>query len=133
MIVGTARYPAFREAEQLHTAIGTPNELLVDGPAVIGSTGSQQGISVLHWLNLPVVGVASTIDIERAETETAIGVNTTLRTTMDRIDKPKPTATSHRRSRCDVALLAAIATGLEQAVIPQREITADAIAVDVPQ
>jgi 6-phosphofructokinase 1 len=139
-ILGTVRCPTFREVEQQRAAIATLDELHVDGLMVIGGNGSQQGSLALHRLGLPTIGIASTIDNDLAETETTIGVDTALNTAMECIDKLKTTATSHHRAFIVevmgrrsgyLALMAGIATGAELAVVPEREITAEAIAEDV--
>ena len=112
----------------------------MDGLLVIGGNGSQQGALALHQLGLPVVGIASTIDNDLAETETTIGVDTALNTAVECIDKLKTTATSHHRAFIIevmgrksgyLALMSAIATGAESALVPEREIAAEAIAKDV--
>ena len=54
---------------------------------MIGGNGSQQGTLALHRLGFPVAGVASTIDNDLAETETTIGVDTALNTSIGYIDR----------------------------------------------
>jgi 6-phosphofructokinase 1 len=74
------------------------------------------------------------------ETEITIGFETALNTATSYIDRLKDTATSHHRAFIVevmgrksgyLALLSAITTGAELAVVPEREVTLEAIAEDV--
>jgi 6-phosphofructokinase 1 len=107
---------------------------------VIGGNGSQQGTLALHRLGFPAVGVGSTIDNDLAETETTIGVDTALNTAAGYIDRLKDTASSHHRAFVVevmgrdsgyLALMSAIATGAELAVVREREVECEAVAEDV--
>src|SRR5438093_8614554 len=113
---------------------------MVDGLIVIGGNGSQQGTLALHRLGFPAMGVASTIDNDLAETETTIGVDTALNTAIYYIDCLKDTATSHHRAFIIevmgrgsgyLAVMTAIATGAELAVVPEYNIDPETVAQDL--
>jgi len=139
-ILGTARCLDFMSHETQLRALAELERQAVDALVVVGGSGSQQGSLALHSLGFPVVGVASTIDNDLPETEITIGFDTALNTATSYIDRLKDTATSHHRAfivevmgRASgyLALLTAIATGAELAIVPEREIALSAIADDV--
>src|SRR5438105_2303390 len=83
----SARCPAFHLPATQQQAIRHLEEAQIDGLIVIGGNGSQQGTLALHRLGFPVVGIASTIDNDLAETETTIGTDTALNTAITYIDR----------------------------------------------
>jgi len=139
-MLGSMRHVAFRdEATQLQ-ALHHLRQQDIDGLIVIGGNGSQQGSLALHRLGFPVVGIASTIDNDLAETETSIGVDTALNTAMAYIDRLKDTATSHHRAFIVelmgrdsgyLAVMTAIATGAESVVVPEFDTPPEEIIEDV--
>ncbi len=139
-ILGSARCPSFQTLEVQRQALSHLQTAGIDGLIVIGGNGSQQGTLALHRLGFPVAGVASTIDNDLAETEATIGVDTALNTSIEYIDRLKDTASSHHRAFIVevmgrhsgyLALMAAIATGAELAVVPEHDITPEAIVADM--
>jgi 6-phosphofructokinase 1 len=139
-ILGTTRCLEFCTSEIQHGAIAELERRRIGALVVIGGNGSQQGSAALDALGFPVVGVASTIDNDLPDTEITIGFDTALNTAMSYIDRLKDTATSHHRAFIVevmgrksgyLALLSAIATGAELAIVPEREVTFEAIAEDV--
>lgn len=139
-LLGSARCPSFQTLEVQHQALSHLQTAGIDGLIVIGGNGSQQGTLALHRLGFPVAGVASTIDNDLAETETTIGADTALNTSIEYIDRLKDTASSHHRAFIVevmgrhsgyLALMAAIATGAELAVVPEHDITPETIVADM--
>lgn len=139
-ILGTSRCTAFRLYDAQQRALIELARHEVDALVVIGGNGSQQGALALHTLKFPVVGVSSTIDNDLPETEITIGFDTALNTAMGYIDRLKDTASSHHRAFIVevmgrdsgyLALLTAIATGSELAIVPEHEIALEEIARDV--
>ncbi len=139
-MLGSARCDDFRQRETQRRAIDTLKRQETEALVVIGGSGSQQGALALHRLGFPVVGVASTIDNDLADTEITIGFDTALNTATGYIDRLKDTASSHHRAFIVevmgrnsgyLALLTAIATGAELAIVPEHEIALEAIADDV--
>jgi len=130
----------FCTSETQQRAIAELERRRIGALVVIGGNGSQQGAAALDAQGFPVVGVASTIDNDLPETEVTIGFDSALNTATTYIDRLKDTATSHHRAFIVevmgrksgyLALLSAIATGAELAVVPEREVTLEAIAEDV--
>jgi len=139
-MLGSARCPSFHTREVQQQALSHLETAGVEGLIVIGGNGSQQGARALQQLGCPVVGVASTIDNDLAETETTIGVDTALNTAIGYIDRLKDTASSHHRAfivevmgRCSgyLALMAAMASGAELAVVPEQDMLPESIVADM--
>lgn len=139
-ILGTTRFPQFRERATQEQAAARLLEAGIEGIVVIGGNGSQQGTLALHKLGFPAVGVASTIDNDLAVTEATIGVDTALNTAVECIDRLKDTATSHQRAFLVevmgrdsgyLAVMAAIASGAELAMVPERPVDLEVVAEDI--
>ncbi|MGE5335624.1 MAG: ATP-dependent 6-phosphofructokinase [Nitrososphaerota archaeon] len=139
-ILGSTRFPQFRERATQEQGVARLLDAGIEGLAVIGGNGSQQGTLALHQLGFPVVGIASTIDNDLAVTETTIGVDTALNTAVSCIDRLKDTATSHQRASLVevmgrnsgyLAVMAAIASGAELAMAPERPVDLEVVAEDV--
>jgi 6-phosphofructokinase 1 len=127
-ILGTTRLPEFKELKHQRRALRTLNQHAVDGLVVIGGNGSLSGALALHKLGFPTIGVPGTIDNDVGGTDIAVGVDTTLNTVLDAIDKIKDTASSHQRAflievmgrDCGyLALMSGIAGGAEMILIPE--------------
>ena len=139
-ILGSTRFPQFRERATQKQAAARLRDAGIEGIAVIGGNGSQQGTLALHRLGFPAVGIASTIDNDLAVTEATIGVDTALNTAVECIDRLKDTATSHQRAFLVevmggdsgyLAMMAAIATGAELAMVPERPVDLEVVAEDI--
>jgi 6-phosphofructokinase 1 len=139
-VLHSARCPAFGLPATQHQAVRYLEEAGIEALIVIGGNGSQQGTLTLHRLGFPVVGIASTIDNDLAQTETTIGADTALNTAVAYIDKLRDTATSHHRAFIIevmgrdsgyLAVMTAIATGAEMEVVPEHRIDPETIAQDV--
>lgn len=106
----------------------------VGGLVVIGGNGSQAGsLAFARQSQIPVVGVASTIDNDLYGTEATLGVDSALHVILRAIDQLKVTASSHRRASvievmgrdCGyLALMAGVAGGAETIVVPEAEVPA---------
>src|SRR2546428_8635768 len=140
-VLHSARCPAFGLPATQHQALRYLEEAGVEALIVIGGNGSQQGTLALHRLGFPVVGIASTIDNDLAETETTIGVDTALNTAVGYIDRLRDTASSHHRAFVIevmgrdsgyLAVMTAIATGAEMAGVPEQQVGAATTAPELP-
>lgn len=127
-ILGSARSEEFKTRAGQLKAIRNLNQNDIDGLVIIGGNGSQTGAHALHSLGFPVVGVASTIDNDLYGSDITIGVDTALNIAVVAIDRLKITASSHQRAflievmgrDCGyLALMAAIAGGAEEVVLPE--------------
>jgi 6-phosphofructokinase 1 len=136
----SARCPAFHLPDTQHQALGYLEKAGIEALIVIGGNGSQQGTLALHRLGFPVMGIASTIDNDLAETETTIGVDTALNTAVGYIDRLRDTASSHHRAFVIevmgrdsgyLAVMTAIAIGAGTAVVPELRLEPETVAQEV--
>ncbi|AJE02872.1 6-phosphofructokinase [Geobacter pickeringii] len=125
----SARSPEFRTPEGQQQALAILKELGVEGLVVLGGDGSLTGALALHRLGFPVVGIPASIDNDIPYTDMAIGVDTALNNIIYSVDCIKDTASSHARAFVIevmgrnsgyLASIAAIATGAEYALVPER-------------
>lgn len=129
-ILKTARSEEFRTPEGRTKAYETLQKEQIDALIVIGGDGSFTGARLLaieH--NVTVIGVPGTIDNDLWGTDSTIGYDTALNTIMECVDKLRDTGTSHERvfvvevmgrDAGFLTLNAAIASGAEAAIIPER-------------
>jgi 6-phosphofructokinase 1 len=139
-ILGSARYPEFKNEEGRRKAVRSLHQLGLEALVVIGGNGSQTGSHELSRMGFPVVGIASTIDNDLYGSEITIGVDTALNIALEAIDRLKVTATSHERAFLVevmgrdsgyLALMAGIAGGAEEIVIPEVETDPDALTAEL--
>lgn len=132
----TSRCLEFMKEEGRAKALKTLEAHGIDGLVVVGGDGSLTGALELHKKGFPVVGVPGTIDNDLFGTEMCVGVDTCLNTIMHLVDMIRATAASHRR--CFVvevmgrgsgylAMMTAISTGAQVAVIPEFRVNMDKI------
>lgn len=128
--LGTARCPEFLDIQVRRKAIRHLNQLGIEGLVVIGGNGSLTGALALHKMGFPTFGVPASIDNDLSGTDLSVGVDTTLNTILDAIDRIKDTASSHQRAfiievmgrNCGyLALTSGIAGGAEMILVPERE------------
>lgn len=133
-ILGTARCKQFETAEGPQIAARQLSESKIDALIVIGGNGSLRGAMALHNLGVPLIGVPKTIDNDQYGTDTAIGVDTALNTIAEAVTRIKDTASSHHRAflvetmgrGCGyLALVSAITSGAEMALIPEYPATVE--------
>jgi 6-phosphofructokinase 1 len=126
----SARSPEFRTPEGQQKALANLRSLGVDGLVVLGGDGSLNGALALHRLGFPVVGIPASIDNDIPFTDMAMGVDTALNNIIYAVDCIKDTASSHARAFVIevmgrnsgyLASIAAIASGAEFALVPERE------------
>ena len=128
--LGTARCPEFKDLNVRRKAIRHMNQIGIEGLVVIGGNGSLAGALALHKMGFPAFGVPASIDNDLNGTDMSVGVDTTLNTILDAIDRIKDTASSHQRAflievmgrDCGyLALTSGIAGGAEMILVPERE------------
>lgn len=138
--LGSSACPEFVDEAVRMAARRTLRQHGVDALVVIGGDGSQAGAAALATADIPVVGIPATIDNDVYGSEPSIGVDTALNVAVTAIDRLKMTAASHRRGflvevmggRCGhLALMAGIAGGAEAIVVPEAELTPEALAREV--
>ncbi len=128
-ILYSSRFPAFKEESVRKQALDVIEDLNLDGLIVIGGEGSLKGAYALSRMGVPVVGIPASIDNDVYGTDDSIGADTALNAIVRAIDTIKDTASSHHRAFVVevmgnrsgyLALLAAVASGAEAAIIPER-------------
>ncbi|MGC9400300.1 MAG: 6-phosphofructokinase [Anaerolineae bacterium] len=128
--LGTARCPEFKDVKVRRKAIRHMNQHGIEGLVVIGGNGSLTGALKLHEMGVPTIGIPASIDNDIDKTDIAVGVDTTLNTILDAIDRIKDTAASHQRAflievmgrDCGyLALRSGLAGGAELILLPERE------------
>jgi 6-phosphofructokinase 1 len=126
----SARSQEFRTPEGQHKALENLRQLGVEGLVILGGDGSLAGALALHHLGFPVVAIPASIDNDIPYTDMALGVDTALNNIIYAVDCIKDTASSHARAFVIevmgrnsgyLASIAAIATGAEYALVPERE------------
>jgi len=127
--LGTARCPEFKDPKVRRRAIRSMNQRGIEGLIVIGGNGSLTGALALHDMGFPTYGVPASIDNDVGGTDRSVGVDTTLNTILDAIDRIKDTASSHQRAflievmgrNCGyLALASGLAGGAEMILVPER-------------
>lgn len=129
-ILKSARCEEFRTIEGRQQAYETIQRENIDALIVIGGDGTFTGGRMLSQeFHVPVIGIPGTIDNDLWGTDATIGYDTALNTIMRCVDTLRDTATSHERvflvevmgrDAGFLTLNAAIASGAEAAIIPER-------------
>ncbi len=128
-VLQTARNAEFKTEQGQRKGLRRLNEKGIEGLIVIGGNGSLTGGQRLHELGMPVIGIPGSIDNDIYGTDMSVGVDTTLNTILDSLDRLRDTATSHQRAfiievmgrNCGyLALMGAILGGAEVVVTPER-------------
>ena len=135
-ILGTVRFPEFKEEEVRKQAVANLKEMGIDALVVIGGDGTYMGAYKLSLLGVPCVGIPATIDNDIVSTEYTIGFDTTLNTIIEAIDKIKDTTNSHRRCAIvevmgrynpDLAIRTGIACGAEYVITCKEDYSKEKI------
>ncbi len=128
--LGTARCPEFKQLQVRQTALRTLNQHGIEGLVVIGGNGSLAGALALHDMGFPTMGIPASIDNDVDCTDLAVGVDTTVNTILEAIDRIKDTASSHQRAflievmgrNCGyLALAGGLAGGAELILVPEAK------------
>lgn len=127
-ILGSARYPEFKNLDVRQRAVKQLNSLGIEAIVVIGGDGTYRGAQALTEMGIRCVALPGTIDNDISSTDYTIGFHTALQTIVDSIDKLRDTSMSHQRCsvvevmgrNCgDLALYAGIAGGSEFIITPE--------------
>ncbi len=129
-MLGTGRSKEVREPEGQERVVWRLEEAGVEGLVIIGGGGSLTSAKAMGEAGVKAVGVPATIDNDVPGTELAIGVDTAIDTAVAAIDRIRGTAISHNRAHIVkvmgsdsgyLALMSAIAGGVEVALVPEFE------------
>ena len=128
-ILKTSRCEEFKTFEGRSLAYDTMVREGIDALVVVGGDGSITGAyNLAKDFDIPCIALPGTIDNDLYGTDTTIGYDTALNTSMECIDKIRDTASSHERlfivevmgrDAGFLALNGTIATGAEACVLPE--------------
>lgn len=136
-VLRTARCKEFEFDRGQEQAIEVLDRLKIEGMIIIGGNGSLTGAYALHQKGVKVIGIPASIDNDVFGTDMAIGVDTSLNTIVNCIDNIRDTASSHDRAFIVevmgrksgyLALITAIASGAEAAILPEVDYNLEKIA-----
>jgi 6-phosphofructokinase 1 len=130
-ILKTARCKAFMTPEGRKQAFESLKSRGIDALVVIGGDGSFRGaVEFSQEYDIPVIGIAGTIDKDIHGTDFTIGFDTAVNPAVEAIDKIRDTADAHDRlfiievmgrDAGYIALYSGIATGAENILIPEQK------------
>ena len=130
-ILKTARCKEFHTESGRKKAYDVLKSRGIDGLVIIGGDGSFRGaVSFSKEFDIPVIGIAGTIDKDIQGTDFTIGFDTAVNTAVEAIDKIRDTADAHDRlfiievmgrDAGYIALHSGIATGAENILVPERK------------
>ncbi len=136
-ILKTGRSPEFLKAEYRKKAADNLKANQIDGLVCIGGDGSFRGAQALFSEHqIPVVGIAGTIDNDVYGTDDTIGFDTAVNTALNAIDKIRDTADSHERifivevmgrDSGYIASAVGVSGGAEEILTPENIIPVDKI------
>jgi 6-phosphofructokinase 1 len=140
-ILKTARSEEFMTEQGQRNAVEIIRKNEIDGLIVIGGDGTYRGgIALSKKWGIPCIGVPGTIDNDLNGTDATIGSDTAVNTALDAIDKIRDTATSMERifvvevmgrDSGFIALQVALAGGVEDALIPERNFDFNNLCQDI--
>lgn len=140
-ILRSARSERFRTPEGRAEAKAALDRAGIDGLVAIGGDGTFTGSLVFEAEHrIPTVGLPGTIDNDLAGTDLTIGFDTAVNTAMEAIDRIRDTASSHDRlffvevmgrDTGFIALHGALASGAEQALVPEQLQRVDDLIADL--
>ena len=129
-ILKTARCKEFLTTDGRRKAFEVLKRRGINGLVIIGGDGSFRGaVEFSREYDIPVIGIAGTIDKDIQGTDFTIGFDTAVNTAVEAIDKIRDTADAHNRlfivevmgrDAGYIALHSGIATGAENILIPER-------------
>jgi 6-phosphofructokinase 1 len=130
-ILKTARCKDFLKPEGRKKAYAILKKKGINGLVVIGGDGSFRGaVEFSQEYDIPVIGLAGTIDKDILGTDFTIGFDTAVNTAVQAIDKIRDTADAHDRlfivevmgrDAGYIALHSGIATGAENILVPEQK------------
>lgn len=142
-ILKTARSKIFHKPEGRKIAYDILKNRGIDGLVIIGGDGSFRGaVEFSREYDMPVIGIAGTIDKDIVGTDFTIGFDTAVNTAVEAIDKIRDTADAHDRlfiievmgrDAGYIALHSGIATGAENILIPERKTDIEDLIVSLQE
>jgi 6-phosphofructokinase 1 len=141
-ILRSSRSEDFKKPEYKKVAADILCKHNIDVVIAIGGNGSQAGLHGLALEGIRTIGVPSTIDNDLVGTDSTIGFDSAVNTSVWAIDKIRTTATSHERTFIVevmgrdsgfLALHSGIACGADSILIPEIPVDLNKVASGVIQ
>jgi phosphofructokinase-like protein len=140
-ILSTSNYNPFREPQGIEQVRAAQARDPLDAVIAIGGEHTMMITRQLSQeTGLPVVGVPKTIDNDVVGTDYTFGFDTAVQTATDAIDRLHTTAQSHDRvivvevmgrNSGWIAVFAGIAGGADAILIPELEVTVEAVSASI--
>jgi 6-phosphofructokinase 1 len=142
-ILKSGRCKEFFEKEERQKGYENLTKRGIDGLVIIGGDGSFRGaVQFSKEHDIPVIGIAGTIDKDIGGTDFTIGFDTAVNTAVDAIDKIRDTMDAHDRifiievmgrEAGYIALHSGIATGAENILIPERKMKIETLVASLQE
>ena len=133
-ILGTVRYPEFKNAEVREATAAKLKELGIEALVCIGGDGTYMGAMRLTELGINCIGIPGTIDNDISSTDYTLGFDTAMNTIAYCIDHLRDTSSSHHRctvvevmgNHCgDLAMFSAVGLAAEIAEMNVVDLAAE--------
>jgi 6-phosphofructokinase 1 len=134
-ILKTMRSKRFMTEDGMEQAFQTIKKNNIDGIVAIGGDGTFRGAHIFgEKYNIPIIGIAGTIDNDLIGTDFTLGYDTAINTVVEAVDKIRDTAESHDRlfivevmgkDAGLIALRSGIGVGAESILIPETRTDLD--------
>ncbi len=127
-VLYSSRCPEFKYESGQITAVNTCRENRIDALVCIGGDGTFRGATDMTFRGIPSIGIPGTIDNDITATDYTIGLDTSINTTVEILDKLRDTCESHARLNVvevmgrdcgQIALYSAISSGAIAVAIPE--------------
>ena len=135
-ILGTSRTNPLKEKDGITRIIQLLRSRSIDGLVAIGGDDTLSVAAAMSDAGFPVVGVPKTIDNDLSVTEFCIGFDTAVGVVVESLDRLHTTASAHHRVMVVevmgrdtgwVAMVGGLAGGADMIMIPEVEISFDAV------
>ena len=124
----SSRCPEFKEEAGVMAAVETCRKNNIDALICIGGDGTFRGATDMTLHGIPSLGLPGNIDNDITATDYTIGLDTSINSVIDMVDRLRDTCESHERLNVvevmgrdcgQIALYAAIASGAVAVAVPE--------------
>jgi 6-phosphofructokinase 1 len=135
-ILGTSRTDPLKKTSDFQKIKNNIKKYGIHALVVIGGDGTLSAARDVAQQGIPLVGIPKTIDNDISGTDMSFGFDTAVSTVTEAIDRLHTTAESHHRIIVVevmgrnvgwIAVMAGIAGGADEILIPERHFTLDAV------
>jgi len=139
-ILGTSRVDPLKNPKDIEKIRSTLQKNAIDAIVVVGGDGTLAAAHQVASLGIPLVGIPKTIDNDIPDTDVTIGFDTAVSIVTEAIDRLHTTAESHHRIMVVqvmgrqagwIALMAGIAGGADEILIPEIPRTIDDVCREI--